>query len=134
MLSKILSKIILGNHKTWLKISFYFLLFNQTQGRRKLFYSEGGWVKISPTIVGWRWKIEKKHWLKRLKAVLKNYKNIEMMDQYRNDSKFDIHYSFFENIISGIQFFCIGPHVLVNISRAFFIPDFLSESLKANEN
>ena len=90
-----------------MKISFYFLLFNQTQGRRKLFYSEGDWVKISPTMVGWRWKIEKKYWLKRLKVVLQKYKNIEMMDQYRNNSKFYIYYSFFENIISGIQIFCV---------------------------
>ena len=57
-----------------------------------------------------------------------------MMDQYGNNSKFYIYYSFFENIISRIQIFCVGPHVLVDIIRAFFIPDFLSESLKANEN
>ena len=28
----------------------------------------------------------------------------------------------------------ISPHVLVDIISAFFIPDFLAESLKANEN
>ena len=28
----------------------------------------------------------------------------------------------------------ISPHVLVDIISIFFIPDFLAESLKANEN
>ena len=27
-----------------------------------------------------------------------------------------------------------GPHVLVDIIRVFFIPDFLAESLKVNKN
>ena len=57
-----------------------------------------------------------------------------MMGQYRNDSKSHIYYSFFENIILGIQIFYIGPHVLVDIIRAFFIPEFLAETLKANKN
>ena len=57
-----------------------------------------------------------------------------MMDQHRNDSKSHIYYSFFENIILGIQIFYISPHVLVDIIRAFFIPDFLAESLKADKN
>ena len=57
-----------------------------------------------------------------------------MMDQDRNDSKSHVYYSFFENIISDIQIFYISPHVLVDIIRAFFIPDFLAESLKADKN
>ena len=57
-----------------------------------------------------------------------------MIDQYRNDSKSHIYYSFFENVISGIQVFYITPVVLVGIIRAFFILDFLAESLKANKN
>ena len=57
-----------------------------------------------------------------------------MMDPFRTDSKPHIYYSFFENIILGIQIFYIIPHVLVDIIRAFFIPDFPAESLKANKN
>ena len=57
-----------------------------------------------------------------------------MIDQYRNDTKSHIYYSFFENVISGIQVFYITPVVLVGIIRAFFILDFLAESLKANKN
>ena len=47
-----------------------------------------------------------------------------MMDQYRNDLKSHIYYSFFENIILGIQVFYISSHVLVDTIRAFFVPDF----------
>ena len=57
-----------------------------------------------------------------------------MMDQYRNDSKSHVYYSFFENIISDKQIFETSPHVLVDIIRALFVPDFLAENLKANQN
>ena len=41
---------------------------------------------------------------------------------------------FFEKIISGKQIFDTSPQVLMDIIRAFFIPDFLAENLKANQN
>ena len=48
-----------------------------------------------------------------------------MMDQYRNDSKYHVYYSFFENIISGIEVYT-SLHVLVDIIRAFFYSGFSS--------
>ena len=45
-----------------------------------------------------------------------------------------IYYSLFENIILGIQIFYISAHVVADIIRTFFIPDFLAESLKSNKN
>ena len=49
-----------------------------------------------------------------------------MMDQYRNDSKSHVYYSFFENIILGIQIIYISPHILVDIIRTFFYSRFSS--------
>ena len=42
--------------------------------------------------------------------------------------------SFFENIISGMQSFCICPDVPLDIIRFFLTSDFLAESLEANKN
>ena len=88
------------------------------QGRRKLFYGggEGGWVRMSATMAGWRRKFFLK---KTLAKTPKNCSQKRNLDQNINDSKYRFWDSFFENIISGIQRFCIRPHVLVNIIRVF---------------
>ena len=59
-----------------------------------------------------------------------------MVDQNTNESKSHIWNSLFENIISvsGIQLFCIHPHVSLNIIRVFLIFYFSAESLKANKD
>ena len=51
------------------------------------------------------------------------------LDQNINSSKSDTWNSFFENIISGIQLFYIGPHVPVDIIR--FFSDFKFSSKKS---
>ena len=76
------------------------------KGRRTLFYGGGGggggdWVKMSATMVGRGWKVLKKHWLKRPKAVSKKAK-------------------FGPNTYLGIQIFHIRPHVPVDNIRVIF--------------
>ena len=77
-------------------------------------------------MVGPRRKIKEKYLLKRLNAVLKKKRNL---DQNINDSKSQIWNSFFKNIISGIQLFCVRPHDPVDIIRVFF--NFISSSRKS---
>ena len=90
----------------------------------------GSLVELSATMVGPRRKIKEKYLLKRLNAVLKKKRNL---DQNINDSKSQIWNSFFKNIISGIQLFCVRPHDPVDIIRVFLISYLLAESLKASQ-
>ena len=99
--------------------------YNRTQGRRKLFY--GG--KPSGTVCHHGWPTSK-NWREIFaKTPKRSPQKKRNLDQNINDSKSQIWNSFFHNIISGIQLFCIRPHDPVDIIRVFL--NFISSSRKS---
>ena len=72
---------------------------------------------MSNTLVGWKRKIKKTHWIKHFEALPQRTK---FGPKCKNDSKSHIWNSFFENLISGIQYFYIRPHVPLDIITVFF--------------
>ena len=62
-------------------------------------------------------KLKKTHWIKHFEALLQRTK---FGPKCKNDSKSHIWNSFFENLISGIQYFYIRPHIPLDIITIFF--------------
>ena len=80
---------------------------NTHQGRRKLFYGRGSWVKMSASLKKKHTQMQSK---KKKKFGLK-YKWLKMSYFWN---------SFLDNIISGTQRFYVCPDVPVDIIRVFF--------------
>ena len=95
------------------------------QDRWKLFSLDR--VKSSATMVAQRWKIKKKHWLKRPTSVPLCHSKKKKINGAKN-KWFDISYSEFYSSTRS------STHFSVHHQNLFFlISDFLAESLKANK-
>ena len=97
------------------------------QGLRKPFYGGWGWVKMSATMVGWRQKNFKKHWLKQPKSVGKKTKFGQ-----KHDSNL-ISGTLFLKIFFRAYFFIFVQTFQWTSSGFFLISDFPAEKSQSQQ-